>query len=65
MYFQTMDSMFHKIPVKIPKPFILKKKRKHLLHAIGGECYMNKLNENLPPLKKRKLIKNHKKRRMK
>ena len=50
MYFQTMVYMFKKIPVKIHKPLSLKERRKRSLHAIVGEWYMNKFNENLPPL---------------
>ena len=49
--------MFQKIPVKLPKTVILKGKRRKSLYDIGGEWYMNKLNEKLPPLKKQKLSK--------
>ena len=57
MYFQTMECMFRKITVELPKPLTLKEIRKTLLHAIGGKCYKNKLNVKLPPLKKIKLSK--------
>ena len=56
MYFQKMGCIIHKIPVELPKPLSLNKRRKGLLHAIGGEWWMNKMNENLPPPKKIKLI---------
>ena len=32
-------------------------KHQSLLHYIGGVWYLNKLNQNLPPIKKRKLSK--------
>ena len=47
--------MFQKIPVKLPKTLLIRERHKKILHAIGGECYMNKLNEKLPPLKTQKL----------
>ena len=49
--------MFQKIPVKLSKLYILKERCKKLLHAIGGEWYMNKSNEKIPTQKKRKLSK--------
>ena len=65
MYFQNLECMFQKITFKLPKPLTLKERRKKLPFAIGFEWYMNKLNENLPPLRKRKLSKKYKKRMMK
>ena len=65
MYFETMEIMFQKIPVELPKPLNNKGKRQALLHAIGGDWHIKKLNENLPPLKKWKLKKNQKKKRTK
>ena len=47
--------MFQKILVEIPEPLNLKEKHQSSLHAIGGYWYMNKFNEKLPSLKKRKL----------
>ena len=52
-----MEELFHKIPVEIPNQHSPKEKRKSLLHSIGGGWYVDKLGQNLPPLKKRKLIK--------
>ena len=46
--------MVHKIPFDIPKPPWTKEEHQPLLHSIGGSCYMNKLNEDLPLLKKSK-----------
>ena len=57
MYFDTMKGMFQNIPVKLPKTLSLKEIHKTLLHAIGGEWYMEKMNEKLQPLKRQKLIK--------
>ena len=54
MYFETTKNTFQKTPVELPKPLSHKEKGQSLLHAIGGGWHMNKLNENLPPLKKRK-----------
>ena len=65
MYFETMKNMFQKIPVELPKPLSHKIKLQYSLHAIGGDWYMNKFNENITPLNKRILRKNYKKRRMK
>ena len=53
-----MKNIFQKIPVEIPKPFIHKKKCQLLLHPIGGDWYMNELNEKLSHLKKQKPSKN-------
>ena len=49
--------MFHKIPVKLPNKSITKEKLKSLLHSIVGGWYVEKLGQNLPLLKKRKLSK--------
>ena len=47
--------MSEKIPVQIPKPQILKEKRKSLLHDIGGEWYMkNKWGASTPKETKNK-----------
>ena len=59
-----MECKFQEIPVKLPKPLSLEERRKKVLYYIVGEWYMNKFNDKLPPLNKLKLIKNHKKRRM-
>ena len=64
MYFFNMNKKFHKIPVKLTKQHIPRGKCKSLLHAIVGGWYVNKLGQKLPPLNKRKLRKNPKKRRM-
>ena len=55
MYVFNTNIIFQKIPVELPKKPITKKKLKLLLHAIGGGWYVNKLGQNLPPLKKRRL----------
>ena len=65
MYVFNMKKLFQKIPVELSKKPSPKKKRKPLLHAIGGGWYMKKLGKNLPHLKKRRLRKNLKKRRIK
>ena len=49
--------MFQKIPVKLPNKPIPREKRRSLLHAIGGGWYVEKLGQQLPPLKKKKLSK--------
>ena len=38
MYYQTMEYMFRKIPVKLPKPLILKETRKnyYMLLEVNG-----------------------------
>ena len=48
---------FQKTPVEIPKPLSYREKYQSVLHTIGGGWYINKLNENLPPLNKSKLSK--------
>ena len=65
MYFGTTKQLFQKIPVEIPKPPSPKEKHQSLLHAIGGGWYMKKINDKIPLIKKRKLSKNHRKRRTK
>ena len=49
--------MFQKIPVEIPKPLGHKGKRRSLLHAIGDDWHMKKLDEKIPLLKKQKISK--------
>ena len=51
-----MTALFYKIPVKLPNQPSQKEKRKSLLHAIGGGWYVDKLEQKLPSLKKRNLI---------
>ena len=60
-----MEELFKKIPVRLPNKPIQKEKLESLLHAIGDGCYVEKLGQKLPPLKKRKLSKKNKKRRIK
>ena len=57
MYFETMINMFQKIPVEITKPLGHKGKRRSLLHAIGDDWHMKKLDEKIPLLKKQKISK--------
>ena len=57
MYIETMKNMLQKIPVGIPKSLSYKEKIQSLLHDVGGDWYMNKLNDNFPHPKKRKLNK--------
>ena len=57
IYIHAMKKMFLEIPFRLPKPYIPREKHKSLLHAIGGDWYMNKLIQKLQPLKKIKLIK--------
>ena len=52
-----MKIMFQKKSLELPKPPTCKVKRQYLLHANVGGWYMKKMNEKLPPLKKRKLSK--------
>ena len=47
-----MEELLKKIPVKLPNKPSPKEKRKLLLHAIGGGWHVDKLGQNLPPLKK-------------
>ena len=46
-----------KIPVELPKQSSTKEKRQYLLHAIGCGCYVTKLSQKLPPLRKIRLRK--------
>ena len=55
MYFETMINMFQKIPFELPKPLSNKERRQSLLHAVGGDWWLKKINEKIPPLKKRRL----------
>ena len=48
-----MEELFHKIPVKLPNKPSPKEKRESLVHAFGGGWYVDKLGQNLPPLKKK------------
>ena len=57
MYSEAIQKFFEKIPVQLPKPLSHREKRQLLLNSIGNNCYMKKINEKLPPLKKQKLIK--------
>ena len=57
MYDFNMNKLLQKIPIEIPKQTSPKKKLKSLLHYIGGGCYVNKLGQKIPPLKKRRLNK--------
>ena len=51
MYIFAMKKI-QKIPVELPKPYSPKEKHQSLLHTIVGGCYMKKLSQKLPPLKK-------------
>ena len=42
MYIESMQYLFNKIPVQIPKPLSHKGKCKSYLHGIGGDWYMKK-----------------------
>ena len=48
-----MKNMFQKTLVEL----VQKETHQSLLYAIGGGWYMNKSNQDLPPLKKRRHIK--------
>ena len=65
LYTHYMEELFQKIPVELPNQPSRKEKRKSLLHAIGCGWYVDKLGQNLPPLKKRKLSKKPKNRKIK
>ena len=52
-----MEELFNKINVELTNQPSPKGKRKSLLNAIGGGWYVEKLGQNLPPLKKSKLSK--------
>ena len=54
IYVFNMGKLFQKILVELPKQPIPKKKSQSLLHAIGGGWYVEKLDQKLQPLKKRK-----------
>ena len=53
------------MPIELPNKTSTKEKRRSLLHTIGGGWYMDKLGQNLSPLKKSIIIIKNKKRRMK
>ena len=53
------------IPVNLPNKPSPKEKLRSLLHAIGGGWYVEKLGQNIPPLKKRKLSPKNNNRRIK
>ena len=57
MYTHFMKELFQKIPVELPNQPSPKEKFQSLLHDIGGGWYVEKLVQNLPPLKKSKLSK--------
>ena len=52
MYVLNMSKLFQKILVEISKKPSPEGKLKSLLHTIGCGWYVNKLGQNLPPLKK-------------
>ena len=52
IYVFTMEKLFLKIPVEIPKKTFPKEKLQSLLHTIGGGWYVKKLGQELPPQKK-------------
>ena len=54
-----MDTLFQKIPVKLPNQPSSKAKLKYLLHAIGGGWYVEKLGQKLSPIKESKLSKKY------
>ena len=54
MYIETIKVLFHNIPDQLCKPKSLEEKRQSLLHDIGGEWNMKKINSKLPPLKRQK-----------
>ena len=56
-YIENMQDCLKIIPVQLPKPLSHRGKWQYLLYSIGGDCYKKKINEKLPPLKKRKLRK--------
>ena len=48
-----MREWFKKIPFQLRKPLIQQIKILFSLNAIGFNCYMKKINEKLPTLKKK------------
>ena len=52
MYIENIQYLFKKKPVQIPKPLSLKEKCQSILHSIGDDWYMKKMNENITPLNK-------------
>ena len=49
--------MFKKIPLTIKKALTPKQKFQKLMTDIGGGCYMEKIAQGLPPLRRTKLSK--------
>ena len=64
-YINAMKDMFRKIPQTIKIALTPKQKIQKLMTDIGGGWYMGKSARGLPPLRRTKLSKNHKKIRMK
>ena len=54
MYIEAIKGFFEKIPVELPKPQSLIEKLQSLLHAIGGEWYIKKKEQEYFTPKKAK-----------
>ena len=65
MYNKTMKEMFKIIPLAMSKALSPKQKVQKLMTYIGGGCYMKRISKGLPPLRRSKISKNHKRRKMK
>ena len=51
------EKIVSEIPCELPKPHSPIEKHQSLLHAIGGDFYVKKIGQKIPPLKKRRLSK--------
>ena len=63
-YSRDMKEMLKQIPTTMTKPRSPRKKVHKLTTGIGGGRYMEKITKGLPPPRRPKLSKNHKRRRM-
>ena len=54
LHVHNIEKLFHKTPVELPYQPSPNEKRKSLLYDIGGACYVEKLGQKLPELKRNK-----------
>ena len=64
-YVNAMKEMFKQTPLTMKKSLTLKQKFQKIMTDIGGGWYMGESSKGLPPLRRTKLSKKHKKSRMK
>ena len=63
-YINAMKEIFMQIPQNVERKLTSKEKTQKLLTDIGGGWYLAKIARGIPPLKRTKLSKNHKKGRI-